>query len=308
MENTTVFSGRTGIVKASAKLVIKDFVEVMPGFKPGRSIESEIFLLGDTPLTIKVYPNGVQPFKGHVSIFLYNNGDDDINVKCQLITDLKTGNFNYTKLAKAGGRGFGKFLTHAQCAEAYKEKDFVVETKVEMPGEVQVIVGKESASAPKKQKLNVWENVYNEMSGADFTLVFEGEEVPCHKHILAAASPVFKAMVENNTFREAIDSQANLNLSAEVGRAFLRFIYTGEMQEDVMKDNASAFLDMAQVYYLQKLKDMAEKELFSQLDKENMVTMAYLGELFEAKDIFEAALKIININIAWLRHQVYGQS
>ena len=205
------------------------------------------------------------------------------------------------------------FLTHprqiAQCAEAYKDKDFVVEAKLEIPaGEVTNIVGKQSAAVAKKRKLNVLENVYKKMSGADFTLVFEGEEVPCHKHILAAASPVFKAMVESNTFREAINSQANLNLSAEVGRAFLRFIYTGEMQEDVMKENASAFLEMGQMYDLQELKDMAERELLSQLDKTNMVRLAFLGDHFGAEDIFEAALKMIKINMAWLRNQVYGQS
>ena len=314
MENTTIVDGMSGIIEATGKLVIKNFARVMGGFKPGMFIESDSFMLGDTPLSIRVYPNGPNggrdDYKGNVSLCLFNNGDEDISVKGQLITELRTMDFDYTETVLAGGFGFGfdKFLTHGECADAYKDSDFVVEAKLEIPGEVTKIVGKLSAAASKKRKLNVLENVYNKMARTDFTLIFEGEEVPCHKHILAAASPVFKAMVENNTFREAIDSQANLNLSAEVGRAFLRFIYTGEMQEDVMKDNASAFLEMGQVYYLQKLKDMAEKELFSQLDKENMVTMAYLGELFEAKDIFEAALKIIKINMAWLRHQVYGQS
>ena len=140
------------------------------------------------------------------------------------------------------------FLTHprqiAQCAEAYKDKDFVVEAKLEIPaGEVTKIVGKQSAAVAKKRKLNVLENVYKKISGADFTFVFEGEQVPCHKIVLAAAYPVFKAMVENK-HREAIESKANIKLSAEVGRAFVRFIYTGEVQEDVMKENTSAFLEM----------------------------------------------------------------
>ena len=308
MDNTTVVSAKSGLIKAEGKLVIKDFAEEMAGFKPGMMIESEAFMLGDTPLTIWVYPNGaLDEDKGHVSLFLINCGDAEISVKGQVITDLETKNFS-TKVVKAQELIWVKFLTHAQCAEAYKEKDFVVEAKLEMLGEVQVIVGKQSASASKKRKLNVWENVYNEMSGADFTLVFEEEEVPCHKHILAAASPVFKAMVENNTYSEAIQSQANIKLSAEVGQAFLRFIYTGEMQEDVMKENAPAFLEMGQMFFLQELKDMAERKLLSQLDKTNMVRLAFLGDHFGAEDIFEAALKMIKINMAWLRHQVYGQS
>ena len=305
MENTTVFSGRTGIIKASAKLVIKDFVEVMPGFKPGRSIESEIFLLGDTPFTIKVYPNGVHDEnEGHVGIFLNNRGgDDDISVKCQLITDLETRNFNYTKLAKAGEFGWGMFLTHAQCAEAYKEKDFVVEAKLEMPGELTKIVGKQSAS--KKRKLNVLENAYNKMTGANFILVFEGVQVPCHKHILAAASPVLEAMVENK-HKEAIEGKANIKLSADVGEAFVRFIYTGVVQEELLKENASAFLEMGELYDLQEMKDIAETELLSQLNKENMVQMVALGELYRAEVIFAAALKMTKVNMSWLRNQVYS--
>ena len=179
MDNTTVVSAKSGLIKAEGKLVIKDFAEEMAGFKPGMMIESEAFMLGDTPLTIQVFPNGeLDEDKGRVSIFLFNHGDDEIKVKGQLITDLETRDFSYTASVQFG---WGKFLTHAKCAEAYKDKDFVVEAKVEMPGEGQVIVRTQSASASKKQKLNVWENVYNEMSGPDFTLVFEGKEVPCHK-------------------------------------------------------------------------------------------------------------------------------
>ena len=51
---------------------------------------------------------------------------------------------------------------------------------------------------------------------------------------------------------------------------------------------------------------MAEIELLSQLDKENMVEMIYIGELFRAEEIFEAALKMIKINMTWLRNQVYS--
>ena len=55
MANTTVVTGRSGIIKAEAKLVIKEFVEVMAGFKPGMLIESDPFMLGDTQLSIRVF-------------------------------------------------------------------------------------------------------------------------------------------------------------------------------------------------------------------------------------------------------------
>ena len=66
--------------------------------------------------------------EGHVSLFLHNNGDEDISVKGlltaslkgQLVTVLEDMNFDYTETVRAGGAfGVGKFLTHAECAEAH---------------------------------------------------------------------------------------------------------------------------------------------------------------------------------------------
>ena len=143
------------------------------------------------------------------------------------------------------------------------------------------------------------------MTGANFILVFEGVQVPCHKHLLAAASPVLEAMVENK-HKEAIEGKANIKLSADVGEAFVRFIYTGDVQEELLKENASAFLEMGELYDLQEMKDIAETELLSQLNKENMVQMVALGELYRAEVIFAAALKMTKVNMSWLRNQVYS--
>ena len=120
---------------------------------------------------------------------------------------------------------------------------------------------------------------------------------------MAAASPVLEAMVENK-HRKAIDSKANIKLSAEAGRAFVRFIYTEKVEVDLLKEHALAFLAMGEMYNMQELKDKAERELLSQLDKENMVEMISLGEFYRAEEIFEAALKMTKINMTWLRNQV----
>merc|ERR1719239_1924840 len=253
-------------------------------------------------MTIRVFLNGHdEDEKGTVGVFLWNHGQADISVKCQFITEVFAWEFGYAEAVKAGhGFGLSKFLTYAKCAEAYKDKDFVVTANVEIPGEpVKIFV------APKKQKLNVFEKVYNSMEESDFALVFEKEEVPCHKIVLAAASPVFKAMVKNK-HREAIEGKANIVFTNEVGRAFVRFIYTGEVEECLLKEHALAFLAMGEMYDLQELKEMAATELLIQLDKENMVAMISLGDLFRAENVFEAALKMTKANMNWLQSQDGG--
>ena len=136
MENITVYDGKSGVIQATAKLVIKNFLEVMSGFKPGRSFDSVPFMVGDTPMTLEVYPNGYYDWcRGYVSILIRNKGEADISVKYQLITDVETDENDYMDLEAKDYCGVFKFTTHAKCAEAYSDKDFVVMAKVETPGE-----------------------------------------------------------------------------------------------------------------------------------------------------------------------------
>ena len=127
--------------------------------------------------------------------------------------------------------------------------------------------------------------------------------MPCHKHILAAASPAFAAMVENK-HREAIEGKADIKLTREVGQGLIQYIYTGHLQEGLLKENPVAFLALGEMYDLEELKNLAETELLIQLDKENMVAMISIGDIFKADEILEAALKMTKANMAWLRSQV----
>ena len=147
-KHTTVVDAKSGVIQVTEELVIKNFVEVMAGFEPGKFIESEPFNLGDTPMAVRVYPNGrTEEERGNVSVFLWNKGDADINVKCQFIAEVASEEFDYTETVRAGeGVGFADFLPHAECAEAFKDKDFIVTAKVEIPGDPVKIAGIGSAA------------------------------------------------------------------------------------------------------------------------------------------------------------------
>ena len=110
-------------------------------------------------------------------------------------------------------------------------------------------------------------------------------------------------MVENK-HREAIEGKADIKLTREVGQGLIQYIYTGNLQEGLLKEHPTAFLALGEMYDLPELKDMAENELLIQLDKENMVELISIGETFRAENIFEAALKMTRANMTWLRNQV----
>ena len=171
MEHTTVFDGST--TKVTAKLVIKNLLEIMPGFEVGKSIESEPFMVGDIAMVLEVFLNGFdEETAGGVYCFLTNSGVADISLRGQLITEVDTEEFDYRRFSPSGN--ILLFLTQEDCTEAYGDKDFVLTAKLELPGEPVKIFSSQSAPAPKRQKkFNVFENVYKQMQRTDFTLVSE---------------------------------------------------------------------------------------------------------------------------------------
>ena len=144
-------------------------------------------------------------------------------------------------------------------------------------------------------------NVYKKMRDADFLLVCSGESVPCHKNILTGASSVFDAMLGNKMNKEAIEGKVHVEISAEVGRAFVEYIYTAKLDKDILEREAIAFLEVGDKYQVPGLKELAEEEMIVQLSRENMVNLLALSDLYRAKELREAAIKFTKLNMSWLR-------
>ena len=221
MANVTVIA-RSPKTEVSATLIIEDFLEELA--RPsGEFLESHDFMVKAAPMRLRVHPNGSQQaHRGHVTADLVYLGKTAVKVKYQLSTDTKTSEMLERTLAANQGCGVARFLTHAECLDHYKERDFVLKVKVEMEGEKVKMVGEAPASRqPKSLCQVIGEKAYQRMEWTDFVLEFEGEDVPCHKVILAGASPVLGAMVRND-LQEAAKGRATIKLSAVVGKAFVR--------------------------------------------------------------------------------------
>ena len=124
-KNRTVYA-KAPARKATAELVIKDFVEVMKTSQPGSSYSSNTFMVGEIPMAIEIYPNGFDEEDiGEVSVFLSNQSDADLDmVKCQFVTEIKTMIYDDEMAADSHAHhGIFYFLSHAECTEAYKDKD-----------------------------------------------------------------------------------------------------------------------------------------------------------------------------------------
>ena len=303
MENVSVYAKSGGLL-GTAKVVIKDFVELMKASKPKDCYPSASFMVGDVPMILNVYPNGNKAeVAGYVSIFLMTLGDSPVHVKCEFATDVLSRGFEYEiDPAICRERGYKRFASHDDCVTAYQDKDFVLTAEVRSSGlDWELMETKPPSAGPKE--FTVLEKVFTNMERPDFTLVFDGQEVACHKHILAAASPVLRALTENQ-HREAIESKANMSISEDIGRAFVRYVYTGKLDEHILQEHAAPFLELGEMYDLEELKSTAERELLGQLNLKSMVRLLSFGELLGANELFEAALKMTKTNISWLKTQV----
>ena len=224
MEVATVY-GKGPKTEVTASLTIKDFVEVMKSSEPGKNYSTDLFIVKETPMVLGVYPNGYkEEDRGWVSVFVRNRSQAEVKIKEQFITDVKTDDMWEGSIPAGKMSGVLSFLSHEEVTEHYKEKDFVVKVKVEMEGDVVKIVG-EDVEVKKRKAIarEVLEEAFRKMAWTDFALVFEGEELVCHRLILAGASRVLAAMLEPaSQHREAVEGRAVIQLPAAVGRAFIR--------------------------------------------------------------------------------------
>ena len=140
-----------------------------------------------------------------------------------------------------------------------------------------------------------------EMKDTDFALLCDDETIPCHKITLSGASSVFDAMIGNKKNKEAVEGEVDMNISAEVGRAFVEFIYTAKLDKEILAKEAVSFLELGDKYQMPGLKELAEEEMMTQLSRENMVKLLAISDLYRAKELREAAIKFTKLNMAWIR-------
>jgi len=99
----------------------------------------------------------------------------------------------------------------------------------------------------------------------------------------------------------------DIQCSARVGRNLVRFIYTEEMEEDVLKEEAEVFLELGEMYGMETLKKMAEEAMVETLNMENMVRFLLAGDLYRAWRVRERAKELLKLNLRKLREREHWQ-
>ena len=262
-----------------AKLVIENFLAELKAAKPGESFDSGIFKEGDNHFKLTVCPfDDSEDNNDEVFFGVENTSSVEMEGKMKLRLMCEGKKITGTKMLDITPPG-GKFerggfsMTHTECDEKIPSgKDIMLVAKLELSGKMKRFDVRERGR--ENRRPSTLEKVYNKMQDTDFMLMCTNEPVPCHKVILAGASPVFEAMLGNKMNEEVIEAKLVMQeISAEIGRAFVQFIYTDTVEDDVLVRGASQLLILGDKYQMPGLVQLAEGEMIKQLTRDNMVKL-----------------------------------
>nr|CAB3266537.1 speckle-type POZ protein B [Phallusia mammillata] len=136
------------------------------------------------------------------------------------------------------------------------------------------------------------QSLLDQSSFTDCIFSVDGNEYKAHKAVVAARSPVFRAMFEHEMEESKLNRVEIPDISHEVFKEMLSFLYTGTSPN--LDEMAADLLAAADKYALERLKVMCEESLCSNLSVENVAEILILADLHNASQLKEMAIDFIN--------------
>merc|ERR1719309_195998 len=269
---------------------------------------------GRTKWNLRLYPGGRGPeHKDHVSLHLCllnsNILRDGFAISKEVNAKLKVSILDESKksmwdIAFTGTRGFQpknagtnwgwhKFMSHDLLFDS--NKGYLHDDKLIIMSEVSMLASVTASTgvipAPPSTLAEDLAAIQYDSSFSDVTLKTKGRSFKAHRVILAARSPVFRAMFTHN-MQEAKNNEVIIkDIDAEVMEELLRFVYTNKVQ-DITKI-AKALLAAADKYALDSLKVVCESTLIGQMTVEDVASILVLSDLHRCNHLKDAALAMI---------------
>ena len=283
-------------------------------------LKSHEFTVNGKTMNIDVWPNGsIEESRGFVSIFLCSDNKPDVEVSCIFRVGTIQLEFGFRRINPDPDKpdwGYKKFMSHDKCK--LELKNGMLQLKVKLIAREKtkntLIIGRGKRISNDCPQKSISSQIFEERSFTDFEIISDEKSYLCHKVFLSAASPVFKRMIESE-MKEALESKLVLeSLPEDVMNSFLKFIYTGEMDEKVMNENCVIFLELGEKYDIGDLKNVAEQAMIANLNHQNMISFFKAGQLFRGESIRASAKTFISQNInsvkdkQKLKTELHGQS
>jgi hypothetical protein len=129
----------------------------------------------------------------------------------------------------------------------------------------------------------------------DVVLLVNGDEINVHRLILEMRSPVFEAMFTHKMTESLTGEVEICNIRTPVFREFLKFIYTGSLENKETEFVCELFA-VANQYQVSSLIHCCSNILIGSIQMDNVICLLQMSEKFKAEDLKMACLQLITSN------------
>ncbi|XP_065199693.1 protein roadkill-like [Planococcus citri] len=156
-------------------------------------------------------------------------------------------------------------------------------------------VSNHSAAFVKSNPMPDFEKLLNDEETCDVIIDINGKKYPAHKTILAARSPVFKAMFKHNMTENQRNCVEIKDIDEKIFEEVLRYIYTGKVTK--LQDMAFELMPVADKYILSELKDMCFNSMKALLSSKTAVKIFKYADSYNLRSLKRAAITYILANL-----------
>ena len=314
LEVNSCGSTQISVQKLCYEWTISNFSFCMGGI--WENITSPVFSLGgseEVAWYLRLYPNGIdEESKDYLSLYLVLLSCPASPVWAKFdfwIIDRKGKKYqhikspNITSFQPQQHRGFKKFilrdflLSHQHWF--LPEDQLTICCKASIIGDIISMPGLNMTPAikdPRQMLADDLGELWEKSLFTDCCLLVGGHEFRAHRAILAARSPVFRAMFEHE-MQENLKKQIKIHdLDPQVFKEMMDFIYTGKAPHLQSHSMATGVLAAADKYGLEDLKDMCEKTLCRNLSVENAADTLIMADLHSTQHLKMLALEFIALH------------
>ena len=148
--------------------------------------------------------------------------------------------------------------------------------------------------------LLMMKSMYNSGELVDVTIVVLNESFHCHRNVLAATSPYFRAMF-TSSLNESKQTEIHLHeIDPASVRSVIEYSYTGAIE--ITKRNAQNLLAAASLFQINPILKACAKYMESQLDIQNCVCIHYFAQIHNCEDLKNKAREHIEKNFLDVMH------
>ncbi|XP_031214371.1 TD and POZ domain-containing protein 1-like [Mastomys coucha] len=261
---------------------------------------------------LRVYPNGVdEESRDYLSAFLVLLSCPDRPVWANFEFWVRNSQGEKVQTVKSHWilrflqcqqKGFPRFLLRDLLSDEHgllPEDQLTLGCNLSIEGAVFGVLGEDMTPAIKDVRPmltddlgELWENSLF----TDCSLLVAGQGFQAHKAILAAHSPVFKAMFEHEIEESLTNTIGILDLDSQVFKEMMGFIYTGKAPHLDSHSMATGMLAAAEKYGLEGLKALCELALCRNLSVRNAAHTLILADLHGIEQLKTRALDFIALH------------